>query len=175
MQRPFDITKHDCIETKAILLGKPILVKEFWSDPVVTELDKRVTDRMGRGCTLYVPLKIKGDIIGILGVDKKRNEPEINEKECESLSIFANYASIIIEKSRLVEELLNEKKFSENVLKSSSDGILTVDVVGRITSVNPAAEEIFALKRTDAMSKFMEIFLNLPNGRRKYIKPLNST
>jgi PAS domain S-box-containing protein len=155
MQRPFDMIKHDCIETKVIFSGKPILVKEFCSDPVVTELDKRVTDRMGRGCTLYVPLKIKSDIIGILGVDKKHNEPEINEKELESLSIFANYASIIIEKSRLVEELLNEKKFSENVLKSSIDGILTVDVIGRITSVNPAAEEMFDIDRLDAMNKFM--------------------
>ncbi len=155
MQRPFDMTKHDCIETKVILWGKPILVKNFYSDPVVTELDKRVTNRMGRGCTLYVPLKIKGDIIGILGVDKKRNEPEINEKELESLSILANYASIIIENSRLVEALLNEKKFSENVLKSSVDGILTVDVIGRITSVNPAVEKMFDINRPDAMNKFI--------------------
>jgi len=155
MQRPFDITKHDCIETKVILSGKFILVKEFCSDPVVTELDRRVTNRMGRGCTLYVPLKIKGDIIGILGVDKKHNEPEINENEVESISIFANYASIIIEKSRLVEDLLNEKKFSENVLKSSNDGILTVDVIGRITSLNPAAEGMFDIRRLDAINKFM--------------------
>lgn len=155
MQRPFDITKHDCIETKVILSGKPILVKKFCSDPIVTELDKKVTNRMGRGCTLYLPLKIKGDIIGILGVDKKRNEPEINEKEIESLSILANYASIIIENSRLLEALLNEKKFSENVLKSSVDGILTVDVIGRITSVNPAAGEMFDINRQDAMNKFI--------------------
>ena len=172
MQRPFDITKHDCIETKVILSGKPILVKEFCSDPVVTELDRRVTNRMGRGCTLYVPLKIKGDIIGILGVDKKHNEPEINENEVESISIFANYASIIIEKSRLVEDLLNEKKFSENVLKSSNDGILTVDVIGRITSLNPAAEGMFDIRRLDAINKFMGDIFESSEWKKRISKTL---
>jgi len=172
MQRPFDITEHDCIETKVILSGKPILVKEFCSDPIVTELDRRVTNRMERGCTLYVPLKIKGDIIGILGVDKKHNEPEINENEVESISIFANYASIIIEKSRLVEDLLNEKKFSENVLKSSIDGILTVDVIGQITSLNPAAEGMFDIRRLDAINKFMGDIFESSEWKKRISKTL---
>lgn len=154
-QRPFDITKHRCIETKVLLEGEPILVKNFHSDPVATELDRIVTKRMERGCTLYVPLKIKGDVIGVLGVDKRHDEPEINEKEFESLSILANYASIIIENSRLVEALLNEKKFSENVLKSSINGILTVDVFGRITSLNPAAEEMYQIHRAEALNQYI--------------------
>jgi len=154
-ERPFNLTKHDCIETKVAITGEPILVKNFNSSPGLTEIDKGVTERMGRGCTLYVPLKIKGDVIGILGVDKKHDEPEINDKEFESLSILANYASIIIENSKLLEDLLNEKKFSENVLKSSINGILTVDIVGQITSLNPAMEEMFLIKRTDVLNKFI--------------------
>ena len=143
---PFNLKKHDCIETKVALNGNPILVKDFYSDPDMTNLDRKVTRNMERGCTLYVPLKIKGDIIGILGVDKKQDEPEITEQEFESLSIFAGYASIVIENSRLYEALLNEKKFSENILNSSITGIFTTDIHGRITSLNPAAEEIFGIK-----------------------------
>ena len=77
-----------------------------------------------------MPLKIKGSIIGILGVDKKMGEPEINPQEMESLMIFANYASIIIENSRLMEELLAEKRFSESIVNSSINGILTIDNYG---------------------------------------------
>jgi PAS domain S-box-containing protein len=155
MERPFNLVKHDCIETRVAVSGEPILVKNLASHPGLTEIDKRVTKRMGRGCTLYVPLKIKGDIIGILGVDKKHDEPEINDKEFESLSILANYASIIIENSKLLQDLLNEKKFSENVLKSSINGILTVDISGRITSLNPAIEEMFRIKKEEVSDNFI--------------------
>jgi PAS domain S-box-containing protein len=140
LERPFKIYKSDCIETRCALKGDPILIKDFNSDPCLTELDRKITLRMGRGCTLYVPLKIKGDIIGILGVDKKQGEPEINLQEMESLMIFANYASIIIENSRLMEELLAEKKFSESVVNSSINGILTIDNCGTVTSINPECE-----------------------------------
>ena len=155
---PFNLEKHDCIETKVALKGNPILVKDFYSDPRVTDLDRRVTKNMERGCTLYVPLKIKGDIIGILGVDKKQGEPEIAEQEFESLTIFAAYASIVIENSRLYEALLNEKKFSENVLNSSINGLLTVNVHGKITSLNPAAEEIFGIKKENILNESIQDF-----------------
>ncbi len=155
MERPFNLARHECMETKVATTGEPILIKNFNSDPSVTELDRKVTKRMGRGCTLYVPLKIKGDVIGILGVDKKHGEPEIDDDEFESLSILANYASIIIENSKLLQDLVNEKKFSENVLKSSVNGILTVDIEGRITSLNPAVEEAFQANKEDMLKRFI--------------------
>lgn len=163
-ERPFNITKHDCIETKVARTGEPVLVKNFNSAPNVTELDRKVTSRMGRGCTLYVPLKIKGDTIGILGVDKKHGEPEINEKEFESLSILANYASIIIENSKLLQDLTNEKKFSENVLNSSINGILTVDVTGRITSLNPAVEKMIGVHKEDMIQRFIWDIFSMPDS-----------
>ncbi len=162
-ERPFDITKHACIETKVATTGEPVLVKSFNSSADLTDLDRKITTRMGRGCTLYVPLKIKGDIIGILGVDKKHGEPEINAKEFESLSILANYASIIIENSKLWQDLLNEKKFSENVLNSSLNGILTVDITGKITSLNPAVEKMFGMSKKDLIDRFIWDIFTLPD------------
>lgn len=109
--KPLDLEKHDCIETKVALTGSAILIRNFDSDSTVTNTDKIITRNMDRGCTLYVPLKLKGEIIGILGVDRKRGDEEIKKEEIESLSIFANFASIIIENSQLYEALLAEKKF----------------------------------------------------------------
>ena len=152
-RKPYHLGRHECLETKVALTGKPILVKDVIGDPGLTKLDIDVTRYFGRGCILYVPLKVKGTTIGILGVDKKKGTPWISEQEFESLSIFANYASIIIENSRLYEALLNEKKFSENVLSSSVHGILTVDVEGRITSLNPAAEDFLDVRRENILEK----------------------
>lgn len=161
--KPFKLQLHDCIETKVALRGKSILVVDFFSDPAVTKVDKIVTANLDRGCTLYVPLKVKGEIIGILGVDKKRGETVITEQEIESLSIFANFASIVIENSRLYEALLKEKNFSENILSSSINGILTADIRGWITSMNPAAEEILGIKKEQVHnSSLRELFSSIP-------------
>ncbi len=161
--RPYDLNRHDSLETKVALTGNPILVRDANADPVLTDIDHLITKKLERGCILYVPLKVKGTTIGVLGVDKRRDEPGISEKEFESLSIFANYASIIIENSRLYEALLNEKKFSEDILNSSINGILTTDIQGRITSLNPAAEEIFGIRKEDSLEKSIrDVFLSIP-------------
>lgn len=163
MKRPFDLTKHSCIETSVAHTGEPILIKNFHTNRNISALDKEISERMERGCTLYVPLKIKGNVIGILGVDKKQDEPEINEKEFESLSILATYASVIIENSRLLEALLKEKRFSENVLNSSVNGILTTDIAGRITSFNPAAENILNLSNEGIKNRLIWEIIDSPD------------
>jgi PAS domain S-box-containing protein len=161
--KPFDLKRHNTLETRVVLTGNAILVKDVYADPVSTDIDRLITSRFQRGCFLYIPLKVKGTVIGILGVDKKRGEPAINEKEFESLSIFANYASIIIENSRLYEALLNEKKFSEDILNSSISGMLTTDVHGRITSLNPAAQNILGIdKGTVLQHPVSDIFSFMP-------------
>ncbi|MDO9558283.1 MAG: ATP-binding protein [Syntrophales bacterium] len=161
--RPYDLRRHNTLETRVALTGNAILVKDVYADPVLNDMDRLITRRLGRGCILYVPLKVKGTVIGILGVDKKHSEPVINEKEFETLSIFANYASIIIENSRLYEALLNEKKFSEDVLNSSISGLLTADVHGRITSLNPAAQNILGIEKANVLHRFIrDVFASIP-------------
>jgi PAS domain S-box-containing protein len=161
--KPYDLHRHNTLETRVALTGNAILVKDVYADPVLTDMDRLITRRLERGCILYIPLKVKGTVIGILGVDKKRGEPVINEKEFETLSIFANYASIIIENSRLYEAMLNEKKFSEDVLNSSISGLLTADVHGRITSLNPAAQDILGIEKENVLHRFIrDVFVFIP-------------
>jgi PAS domain S-box-containing protein len=161
--KPFDLKRHNTLETRVVLTGNAILVKDVYADPVSTDIDRLITSRFQRGCFLYIPLKVKGTVIGILGVDKMRGEPAINEKEFESLSIFANYASIIIENSRLYEALLNEKKFSEDVLNSSVSGLLTTDVHGCITSLNPAAQSILGVEKESVLHRLIRnVFASIP-------------
>lgn len=161
--KPYDLRRHNTLETKAVLTGNAILVNDAYNDPILNDVDRLITRKYGRGSILYVPLKVKGTVIGMLGVDKKRGETTIDEKEFESLSIFANYASIIIENSRLYEALLNEKKFSEDILNSSISGLLTTDVHGRITSLNPAAQNILGIDKGAALQHpVSDIFSSMP-------------
>ncbi|MCX5829067.1 MAG: ATP-binding protein [Deltaproteobacteria bacterium] len=172
--KPYNLKRHDSIETKVALTGEPLLIKDVYSDPILTPADLKITKKFERGCILYVPLKVKGEIIGILGVDKRQGEPEIDEKQFESLSIFANYASIIIENSRLYEALLNEKMFSEDILNSSVSGILTTDIHGKITSLNPAAENILGANKENILNKFVQhVFTNIPEIYSMFYKTIS--
>ena len=142
------------METKVALSGNPGLVTDFYSDPGVTGLDIVVTENMGRGSTLYVPLKIKDDIIGVFEIDKK--ESIITKQEFETICIYAGYVSIAVKNSEIYESLVNERNFSENVFNSSINGMITVDNFGRITSLNVAAEKILEIRREHCNGKFVK-------------------
>ncbi|MBT8489660.1 MAG: PAS domain S-box protein [Deltaproteobacteria bacterium] len=154
MTKPFNLKKHDCMETKVALTSNPVFVTDFYSDPGVTGLDIVVTENMERGSTLYVPLKIKDDVIGVFEVDKR--ESKINNHEFEAMCIYADYISIAVKNSEIYESLLKERNFSKNVFNSSINGMLTVDNFGRITSINVAGERILDVKKERCNGKFIK-------------------
>ena len=50
----------------------------------------------------------------------------------------------------------------KNILENMSDGVMTIDLDGRIIAFNPAASSILGIKREDAIGKtFAEVFLML--------------
>ncbi len=91
-----------------------------------------INEQQERKSVLYVPLKIKDKILGILGVDRYRTRMEITQDDVESLTIFANQASIIIEDTRLYQALCDEKALSENIIKCSTNGVVVTDLMGRV-------------------------------------------
>src|SRR5262249_28816956 len=75
--------------------GKPILVGDQGSLRVKTEYFVK--------SLLYVPLKAKGHVIGVLGVNNRREEHVFTEHDMSLLLDLASYATIAIENARLYE------------------------------------------------------------------------
>ncbi|WP_319585452.1 GAF domain-containing protein [uncultured Desulfobulbus sp.] len=144
---PYRLESHDCVETRVAKYGKTIFVKDYLNDPRITPVDLKVSRIMRRVSTIAVPLKIKKDIIGLITADKDESGLSLTKKDIDTLSTFANQASIIIENARLQEQ--NQKKIKQ---------LLTLQEISKKTSSTFHLEKLFqvisasALKLTKATS-----------------------
>ena len=152
-QRPFSLERHECIETLVVKTGKTIYIRDYSADSRVTYLDRKVSEKQNRFATIAVPLNLRDSVIGLIEADRGGYPLVLTEEDIQHLSIFANQASIIIENTRLYEQLVNERNFAENVVESSPNCILVVNCDGTIRMVNPLAESIFCLEPGAAVGK----------------------
>ncbi len=158
-ERPLVLDRHDCYETKVVRHGNPRFIPDTEKAPDTTAIDRVINVHQERNSVLYVPLKIKDKILGLLGVDRYRTRMEITQDDVESLTIFANQASIIIEDTRLHQALSDEKALSENIIQCSTNGVLVTDLLGRVLNVNPRAEEILGIPKEKAVTlRIQDIF-----------------
>jgi PAS domain S-box-containing protein len=102
---------------------------------------------------LAVPLKVKGELIGVIYADNKIRKGLFTEKERALLSGFANQAAVAIENARLfgevqatLAEVTELKNLMEDVFASIASGVITSDIQDVITLCNSAAESILAMK-----------------------------
>jgi PAS domain S-box-containing protein len=98
---------------------------------------------------LAVPLKVKGELTGIIYAENRAREGLFSERERNLLSAFANQAAVALENARLfasvrqtLEEVTELKTLMEDVFNSIDNGVLTSDIRDQVTLCNRAAEAI---------------------------------
>jgi len=94
---------------------------------------------------VYVPLKAKDQVIGVLGVDNRQNKRPFTQHHELLMSVLADYAVIAIENARAYENSKRERAKLETTIESVQDGIVLLDKEQRILLINPAARKIFGL------------------------------
>ena len=143
------------------------VVEQVWSSqtPLVT-IDAQADDRLrlnesvvsyGIRSVMCAPLHVREQHVGVVYVDSRRDTRLFDKDSLELLAAFCNQAAIAIENARLVTDLrrnireLNEiKSYLDNVFASIASGVVTADTIGRVTTMNQAAERI--LNRSSATS-----------------------
>ena len=156
----YNLEEFDAIETRVVKEGRIFFIKDFSQYKDATELDKKIRVYAKSNSFVFVPLRVKEKIIGIMGADKFRSGDEITEVDISSLQILANQASRVIETTRLYQELVEQRNFVEDILRYMSNGIISVDSNGVITSINKAAENILGLKKDETIGKNAREALN---------------
>lgn len=102
--------------------------------------------------SLSIPLASGERTIGCLSLYSKTPR-EFTEEEVHFLKIFSTVLGLSLERSESYEVLLRQEALSTTILDSIEDAVYTVDKDGYITSMNRAAEEIFALRRERVIGK----------------------
>ena len=102
---------------------------------------------------LCVPVVNKdGKKIGVTQVLNKRGGPFTDEDE-QRLKAFSAQVSIGLENASLFNDVQNTKNYNESMLRSMSNGVVTLDEKGKIVTCNAAGLRIFNVPEEEILDQ----------------------
>ncbi len=135
--RTFRLRVEDSLAGQVIASGRPFLLDERAPQKIKTSYLVQ--------SLAYVPLRVRGHTIGVLGVDNRAIRKQMSRQDLMVLEAMADYAAIAIENAQLYSRSETERRKLETVLTQTEDGVLLVDGEGRVLLANRTACEAFGI------------------------------
>ena len=159
---PLDMNKHQCRETLVAKTGRTIYIRDAHRSSVITEFDFTMDRIWRRTSSISMPLKIKGEIVGVLQGDSTTKELIFSKADIKMFSSFASQASIIIENARLHEQAqkkIEQLMFLHSVSEKTSSTLDLNKLVDIITSnaIRLTQSRCCALLLMDRDKKYMRV------------------
>ncbi len=95
---------------------------------------------------LYVPLTVKDQAIGVLGVTNRDTGGDFEPHTLQLMRVLADFASIAIDHARLYELSEQERNTLNTILRDTEDVIIVTDEYNCVMFCNPAAGEMFNIE-----------------------------
>ncbi len=112
---------------------------------------------------LCVPVVNKsGKTIGVTQILNKRGGPFTKDDESR-LRAFTAQVSIALENAKLFDDIQNMKNYSESMLESMSNGVMTIDEEGKIITCNTAGLGIMQIEAQDIIGHAVRDFFSGKN------------
>ncbi|HEV2890826.1 MAG TPA: ATP-binding protein [Frankiaceae bacterium] len=111
---------------------------------------RRELASLGLEQCVVVPIATADHCVGTLRIGFGGVIP-MPTRELQVMRTFANQVATSVENARLYEEMREERAKLSRVVDNTSDGILSVDARGRVTSWNPAMTRISGLSAEDVL------------------------
>ena len=130
--RDFRLKVQDSLAGKVLRTGEPMVINRAGG------LHKVKTAYLVNSI-LYVPLKSKGHVVGVLTVDNRVSVEDFTRNDLFLLSLLSDYAAVAIENARLFGQVETERRTLEAVLSGTEDMIIVTDEHDRVMLINEAA------------------------------------
>ena len=102
---------------------------------------------------LSMPVKNKlGRSIGVIQILNKK-EGDFTSNDERRLSAFSAQVVAAVENAQLFDEVLELKNFNEGILKSLTNGVVTLDAEHLVTKANEAACRILAVEESELLGR----------------------
>jgi adenylate cyclase len=136
--REIRIPSHQGIAGAVFTTGQLENIADPYADPRFNpEVDRRTGFRTRN--ILCMPIANKaGARIGVTQVLNKKGSA-FRAKDEARLRAFSAQIAVCLENAQLFDDVLNMKNYNESILKSTSNGIVTLDAGQRIVTANDAA------------------------------------
>lgn len=111
-----------------------------------TELQKKLKEEN----LLVVPLRAKKTLLGFMILCDKETRTGVenfNELDLDILTSLSNQAAVAMDNAKLFKEITEAKQFNESILGSIATGVITINVLGEVDSVNKAGENILKMEK----------------------------
>lgn len=120
---------------------------------------------------IALPLQIGGKWLGLIYILRPLNTAPFSEMEQDILTDFAEQAAVSIQNAKLAHLLAEEKRRLESILKSSAEGIMTINADRRITGFNEAMEKLTGYSREKILGKECFRVLHIRDREGKNLCP----
>ncbi|MEZ4516504.1 MAG: adenylate/guanylate cyclase domain-containing protein [Chloroflexota bacterium] len=138
--------------------GEPVVALDAQEDERFASQDSIVSYKLRS--ILCVPLRTRGEIIGVLYADNRVSSGIFGDMERDALAAFADQAAVALDNARLFQEVAGMRDLMDNVFVSIDSGVITVDAADRISFVNRAAEQLLDMPVASVLDQPYEVVLN---------------
>jgi two-component system phosphate regulon sensor histidine kinase PhoR len=136
--RAFRLRVEDSLAGRVVKTGKPLILHSDETHRIKTSYLVKAL--------IYVPLKVKDRVSGVLGVDNRQTDRRFTQHDVQLLSALADYAAIALENAHLFSEVVNERVKLATILSSTEEPVLvTAGPDDRVILANAAARRTFGL------------------------------
>lgn len=133
----FRLRAQDSLAGQVLATGMPVLLDEGSPQKIKTSYLVH--------SLLYVPLRVRGRTIGVLGVDNRKAGRSLTQEDSTAMSAIADYAAIAIDNARLYQKTEADLRKLETVLTQTEDAVLLVDLENRLLMANGSACQAFGV------------------------------
>lgn len=148
--RAFRLHVRDSLAGQVMKSGEPILLDE--SSP------QKIKTAYLVHSLIYVPLRVRGKTIGVLGVDNRKAGRVLTQQDVTVMMAMADYAAIAIENATLYHRTESERRKLETVIKDTQSGVVVIDPEHRVMMLNQTAKEAFNVKGEFFGRSVVEVF-----------------
>ncbi|MGE0858221.1 MAG: GAF domain-containing protein [Gammaproteobacteria bacterium] len=144
-EREIRIPAHRGIAGEVFTSREAVVIADAYADPRFNPEVDRHTGYRTRSILCVPVLNKHGIAVGVVQVLNRRGGP-FRPRDLRRLEMLAAQSAIALENARLFREVLDERNYSENVLRSLSDAVLTLDNGGNVVKVNEAAVKLLRVR-----------------------------
>jgi len=138
--RAYRLPIIDTLAGEVIKKGKPVILGE-------KSRHKVKTDHLVYAL-IYVPLRLKDHVIGVLTVDNRQHQRPFTDHHVLLMSVLSDYAALAIENARLYQISEAERAKFEATFSNMNDGVLILDDKRHIIFTNKSLRSSFNLGTT---------------------------
>ena len=132
--------------------GETINIPDSYADPRFNPAVDKKTGYHTRTILCMPVVNKEGEKLGVVQVLNKKHGSfaPIDEKR---LKAFTAQAAIALENAKLFEDVTNERNYNESILKSLSNGVITLDAECKVIKVNNAGLGILKWKAQEVAER----------------------